>query len=101
MKKGFGTSLHHMEKRNDKIFFVLSDFKQWPQWSPWLIMEPDCRLDYATDGKSYSWVGKRIGAGKDLNQKSGLTYPKPMTRQISLGEWRGPLASNNRRANLI
>lgn len=40
------------------------DFRQWPTWSPWIIQEPDCRLDYAEDGRSYSWEGKVIGAGE-------------------------------------
>lgn len=25
----------------------LIDFRQWPIWSPWLIMEPETKLNYS------------------------------------------------------
>ncbi len=40
------------------------DFKDWINWSPWLVAEPDCKLDYADDGSWYSWDGDIIGSGK-------------------------------------
>ncbi|MFT5593913.1 MAG: hypothetical protein ACI8SR_002300 [Oceanicoccus sp.] len=49
------------------IIQYLSDFKNWPTWSPWLILEPTCPVEY--DGKQqhigacYSWNGDMIGAG--------------------------------------
>ena len=46
-----------------EVYASVRDFKQWPKWSPWLVSEPDCALEYAKDGKSYSWEGKVIGAG--------------------------------------
>jgi predicted transcriptional regulator YdeE len=46
------------------VFARVRDFKQWPQWSPWLSSEPDCALTYSSDGSSYSWDGKVIGSGK-------------------------------------
>lgn len=47
----------------DKVFATVRDFKQWPSWSPWIIVEPDCILDYADNGSEYSWNGKVIGSG--------------------------------------
>jgi len=45
----------------------LTDFKQWPAWSPWLYMEPDSQVDYRGQrgeiGHGYDWHGKLIGAG--------------------------------------
>ena len=40
------------------------DFKKWPEWSPWLIMDPDTELDYSNDGSKYSWSSQRIGKGE-------------------------------------
>ncbi|MEM6822045.1 MAG: GyrI-like domain-containing protein [Verrucomicrobiota bacterium] len=47
----------------EKAYQTVRDFRQWLTWSPWLISEPDCILNYAEDGKSYDWDGKVIGSG--------------------------------------
>jgi len=47
----------------------LKDFKAWPRWSPWLIMEPDATLTYTQRqrqgqvGASYGWSGTLVGVG--------------------------------------
>lgn len=50
------------------VFDKLRDFRTWPEWSPWLMHEPDTKLKYSDtpneEGGSYSWDGKYIGAGK-------------------------------------
>lgn len=46
------------------VYPFIKDFKQWSEWSPWLKSEPDAKLDFAADGRSYSWDGKIVGAGK-------------------------------------
>lgn len=52
----------------DAVFAAVVDFKTWPQWSPWLMHEPDTQLvysdDYRQEGGYYQWNGKRVGAGK-------------------------------------
>ncbi len=47
----------------DKVFGVISDFNHWTAWSPWLIQEPEATVKVASDAKSYSWEGDRIGSG--------------------------------------
>jgi len=47
----------------EKIAESLSSFKEWSSWSPWLIMDPEAVVKVAEDEKSYSWEGKRVGAG--------------------------------------
>ena len=46
----------------------LANLQNWPVWSPWLILQPDCVLEYfgkpAELGSSYRWVGHLIGAGQ-------------------------------------
>ncbi|GAL28523.1 hypothetical protein JCM19239_3200 [Vibrio variabilis] len=46
----------------------LADYRNWPQWSPWLIMEPECKLDYRGEqgniGDGYQWDGDLVGAGE-------------------------------------
>ena len=48
----------------EEVYAYLRDFNDWPVWSPWLICDPECQVDYATDGKSYSWVGEFAGQGE-------------------------------------
>jgi hypothetical protein len=49
-------------------FEAIADFKSWPEWSPWLLHEPDAEIGFSDDcrqaGGYYSWNGKRLGAGK-------------------------------------
>ena len=51
----------------ETIHATLLDYKQWPVWSPWLIIEPDTMLKYSdTQGKigsNYSWDGELVGSG--------------------------------------
>lgn len=46
-----------------KVRAALLDFHGWPEWSPWICAEPQCKIDFASDGQSYAWDGKIIGAG--------------------------------------
>jgi predicted transcriptional regulator YdeE/uncharacterized protein YndB with AHSA1/START domain len=47
-----------------KIYSIISDYHHWPIWSPWLVTEPGVKVDVKTDGKEYSWQGKRTGSGE-------------------------------------
>jgi len=52
----------------DKVHDALSDFHTWPTWSPWLIMEKECTLEYqgtpGAKGHGYTWSGQKVGAGE-------------------------------------
>lgn len=69
----------------DKVYASVKDFRQWIEWSPWNIMDPECQVDHAEDGRSYSWDGKIIGSGgmEILEESEGqwinyrLTFLKP------------------------
>lgn len=47
----------------DKVHHALNDFNHWQAWSPWLIQEPEAKVDVSDDKKSYAWEGDRIGSG--------------------------------------
>ncbi len=71
-----------------QIRSILSDFRQWPTWSPWLCAEPDCTLTYTgsanSQGHGYTWQGDVVGSGNmqltklsDTALDMGLTFLKP------------------------
>lgn len=47
----------------DTVHASVRDFRQWGEWSPWLIAEPGCSVEFSDDGLSYSWDGKIVGSG--------------------------------------
>jgi len=75
----------------EKIMPLLSDFKNWPTWSPWENLDPKMQRTFsgATSGKGavYSWVGdSKVGEGRmeitDMMSPSKLVikldFVKPM-----------------------
>ena len=66
----------------------LKNFKDWPKWSPWLVMEPDATLTYTAEqgevGDGYAWSGVLVGAGsvellevKDEALKMQIAFVEP------------------------
>lgn len=74
----------------------LRNYKLWPNWSPWLIMEPDATLTYSDRqgqvGANYGWSGVLIGAGSmeleevhDDRLKMQLNFVKPFKSKAEVG----------------
>ena len=65
---------YHVEKSitihapAEKVIACITNFEDWPIWSPWLLIEPTAQLVYhgtpSRTGHGYEWNGKAIGAGK-------------------------------------
>ena len=50
---------------------VISNFKRWKAWSPWLFVEPDCLVNNSKNGDFNYWKGEIIGEGKmTISKKS-------------------------------
>src|SRR4051812_44906447 len=52
----------------EKVFALINDFKQWPQWSPWEKKDPAMKRTYsavtAGNGARYAWEGNsEVGEG--------------------------------------
>lgn len=45
------------------VLDVVSNFEKWVPWSPWLLMEPEAKVEVSDDKQYYSWDGDRVGAG--------------------------------------
>jgi hypothetical protein len=67
-----------------EVFNEVRDFRTWPQWSPWMLHEPDARLDYGDSpdqqGGWYAWDGKLIGAGRITHLR--LEVPERIEQRI-------------------
>ena len=51
----------------DEVFDKIVDLESWNDWSPWLMHEPNCPIEFSGNtrevGGSYSWDGQMVGAG--------------------------------------
>ncbi len=83
-----------IEAPAEAVFAAIVDFKSWPQWSPWLIHEPDTAIVYSNDYQQeegyYTWDGKTVGAGKVSHVK--ITPHSSIDQQI---EFKRPFKSVN------
>lgn len=74
----------------DKVFALVSDFKRWPEWSPWERRDPAMTRTLgaitAGTGATYAWEGnKEVGQGRmEITQaiaptkvSIALTFIKP------------------------
>ena len=56
-----------------RAYAFIGDFKNWKDWSPWLIMEKDVEMNYTgepgTLNHGYSWKGNLTGSGEMTNTK--------------------------------
>ncbi|RVU85403.1 hypothetical protein EOL70_05515 [Leucothrix sargassi] len=57
-----------IKAKPEEIYPLVAELKQWEQWSPWLMHEPEATLEFGgvTNEKDgwYSWNGNHIGSGK-------------------------------------
>jgi len=75
-----------------EVYAYVRNFRNWPEWSPWLIVEPECRLDFSEDGKHYDWEGEVIGSGRigvvseqpDQRIDYDLQFRKPFKSQADV-----------------
>ena len=65
-------------------FDKVRDFNTWVDWSPWLIHEPTCKLEYSDNSNDvdgwYTWDGQFIGAGKMMHEK--FDAPRRMDQKL-------------------
>jgi predicted transcriptional regulator YdeE len=60
-----------IEEKSIKIYDIISNFKRWKAWSPWLLAEPDCLVNNSKNGDFNYWKGEIIGEGKmTISEKS-------------------------------
>jgi len=64
------------------VYEKISDFQKWPEWSPWLCLEPETKLTFSEDGQSYVWEGEIIGAG--IVRKVSETYPTQLICELTI-----------------
>lgn len=68
----------------DQVFQTVTDYRTWPNWSPWLCMEPNAQLTFSDDASSvgavYSWQGELVGEG-EIEHKQ-LEAPRSIDDEI-------------------
>jgi hypothetical protein len=78
----------------DAVFAQVNDFHKWDAWSPWIKLDPDCKVTY--DGPSlgtgaiFSWSGNdKVGEGRMT-----ITESQPSERILIKLEFIRPFASH-------
>ena len=78
----------------EQVFDRVADFSSWSSWSPWLIADPDARVDVSDNsnsvGSTYHWTGESSGEGEMKHEvlksprriQSEIRFIKPM-RSVS------------------
>ena len=73
-----------------KVYQMVSDYRTWTTWSPWLIAEPQAKVDISDRsnqvGSTYHWSGTVVGEGKlehvrleqDRLVEAQLSFLRPM-----------------------
>ncbi|WP_018969871.1 SRPBCC family protein [Rubritalea marina] len=46
----------------DDVYAYLRDLNNWPEWSPWLVCDPEVKV--SIDNTSYAWEGEFAGNGR-------------------------------------
>lgn len=81
----------------ETLFATLRNFKSWPDWSPWLIHEPDCTLEFSDnfdqEGGWYRWDGQYVGSGRlehlqldsPLHLELKIQFFKPFKSEARVG----------------
>jgi uncharacterized protein YndB with AHSA1/START domain len=80
----------------ERIFAFLSDFHNWPTWSPWEKMDPAMARTYSGAptgvGAAYAWDGnKKVGAGR-----MEIVEASPPTRLGLKLDFSRPFEAHNR-----
>lgn len=93
MPKVFIDKSIYINVKPAEVYPVISDFHHWLKWSPWLITEPDAKINMREDGKYYEWDGKVVGSGnmtvisERINEsvEYDLTFLKPFKTKSKVG----------------
>jgi effector-binding domain-containing protein len=78
-----------------KVRELVENFQHWNSWSPWTVLEPDCRVQVEGApkelGHSLTWEGDIIGVGKNTLSRYGdkrldydLEFFKPWKSKASV-----------------
>ena len=96
-----------IEVSAEEAFAKVHDFNEWPKWSPWLVMEPEAKVNVTGDGKSvgdaYAWSGELVGKGElrhdaveiPKSTDMTITFFEPMAGSAKVGFRVEPDAQNS------
>ncbi|MEM0968192.1 MAG: SRPBCC family protein, partial [Verrucomicrobiota bacterium] len=72
-----------------EVYDVVQNLKEWREWSPWLLIEPDAEVTFEGEGRAigdaYSWKGEVVGEGTMTHREAeefrrlvlALSFVKP------------------------
>ena len=72
----------------DRVFSLVADFRNWPEWSPWAEMDPDAVFTFSGRGvgQTMHWESEDPAVGVGYNTIGSLRPNNEMTFHIELGK---------------
>ena len=72
----------------ERVFSLIADFRNWPQWSPWAEMDPDATFTYSgyEVGQTMHWESEHPAVGIGSNTIAYLDPNSEMQFHIELGK---------------
>lgn len=74
-----------VEASAEKIYALISDFRQWEQWSPWAALDPQMVAAVVDDGvgQRMMWLSDHPDVGNGSQEIIGLEPPRRVVTRLS------------------
>ncbi|RMF17461.1 MAG: hypothetical protein D6761_04200 [Candidatus Dadabacteria bacterium] len=80
----------HIEAPVATVYGLVADFRQWPQWSPWVARDPSIRTTYSGPatgvGATSCWEGDPQLSGKGCQRIVAITPGATIETELDFGE---------------
>jgi len=72
----------------DKIFNLISNFREWEKWSPWADLDPNTQYEYSGDGvgQHMQWSSDSREVGSGSQKILELNAPSRMMTALDFGD---------------
>ena len=72
----------------DRVFALISDFKEWDQWSPWAKLDPNAKYEHSGSGvgQKMAWSSDDRNVGSGSQEIIELDAPNRMVTALDFGD---------------
>ncbi len=72
----------------EKVFALISDFKEWDKWSPWAAMDPNAKYEMSGEGvgQRMAWTSDVREVGSGSQEITEINPPRKMVTALDFDE---------------